>query len=131
MIVGHDNETRAELPVEFEHQAQHVLAVARIQVAGRLIGQHQLRPGDERPRDRCTLALAAGQFPGLVCQPLSKADTRQQFARLLESRLLLLPPDQQWHGDVLFGRELGQQVMELVDEADVAIAQIAFRGLVW
>jgi hypothetical protein len=62
-----------------------------------------------------------------VGQSLAEADTRQQLPRRPERNGLRLAPNQQWHRDVLLGREFRQQVMELVDKAQVSITQFAFR----
>lgn len=60
VIVGHDHQAGPQLPVELEHEAQHVFTVAGIEITGRLVGEYQLRPGDQSARDRSSLAFAAG-----------------------------------------------------------------------
>ena len=45
---------------------KHVLGGVRVQVAGRLVGEDQRGVGHDRPRDRDTLLLAAGQLRRLV-----------------------------------------------------------------
>ncbi len=59
MIVRDYDEARLQLAIELQHQAQHVLAVPGVKVAGWLISQDQLRSGDKCPRDGGTLAFAA------------------------------------------------------------------------
>ena len=44
-----------------------------VEVAGRLVGEHDRRPPDERARDRHALALAARQLLGAVVEPVRRA----------------------------------------------------------
>ena len=64
-----------------------------------------------------------------MIQTRAQSDALQQrsrpFARVVHGH----PPDQQRHRHVLQRREFGQQVMELVDEAKRAIAQLAARSI--
>ena len=55
--------------------------------------------------------------------PLCQPDTGQHGGRGLERPGTGLATDQQRHGHVLEGRKLAQQVMELVNEAQLAVAQ--------
>ena len=94
-----------------------------VEVAGRLVGQQQRRPHDQRPRHRDPLLLAARQHARPVRQPLAETDPPQQ---LLGARPRLgrrHPRDPHRHLGVLERGELRQQVMELEDEADVAVAE--------
>ena len=80
MIVGDDDETRFELLIELKHEFEHVLAVARVEIAGWLIGQHQLRLRDQRAGDRSALTLATGQLTRLVRQSLAQSNAAKQLA---------------------------------------------------
>jgi hypothetical protein len=62
--------------------------------------------------------------------PRAQADPRQQLGRSASRFLLGLPPDTQWHHNVLESGKLAQQVMELKDESDGSIAQLTELGLV-
>src|SRR5579862_2027081 len=59
-IVGGDDDGRAGF-VELDEQAQQALAEIGIDVAGRLVGEQKLRPGDHRARDGGALLFAARQ----------------------------------------------------------------------
>src|SRR5947207_3214077 len=59
-------------PEELENQP----GVLRIEVAGRLVGQHQPRVADQGARDRDALQLAARQFPRQALLPPGEADGR-------------------------------------------------------
>jgi len=43
VVVGNDDETRLQFLVKFKHQPEYVFTVTCIEVASRLVGQHQLR----------------------------------------------------------------------------------------
>src|SRR5476651_1498413 len=59
-VVGSDNHRGAGF-VELDEQPQQPSAQSRIDIAGRLIRQQEMRPRDYGPRDRRALLLAAGQ----------------------------------------------------------------------
>src|SRR5712692_10798458 len=59
-VVGRDHD-RGTRFVELDEQAQQALRQIGIDVAGRLVGEQQLRPRDHRARDRGALLLAAGE----------------------------------------------------------------------
>ena len=56
-------------------------AGARVEVAGRLVGQHQARLVDQRARDRHPLLLPARELAGMVVQALAEADALQRGDR--------------------------------------------------
>ena len=53
---------------------EHLGAGARVEVAGRLVGEDDLRPAGQRPRGRDPLLLAAGELARPVAQPVAQAD---------------------------------------------------------
>ena len=56
-VVGGDDERRAGAPLQVGDQAQHILTVARIEVAGGLIHDHDVsRLGGQSPGNRHPLA---------------------------------------------------------------------------
>jgi len=57
-----------------------------IQVSRWLIGKQYSRPGNQRPSDRNTLALAAGQISGPVQGTMGQADFFQVSLRGLPCR---------------------------------------------
>ncbi len=104
-------------------------ALRAIEIAGGLVGEYQLRRGHQRARHRGALPLAAGELVRLVIETLLESDARQQRARARRGRHRAFSSHQQRHRHVLQRRELGQQVVKLVDEADAAIAQCAAVAL--
>ena len=65
----------ARLPDE----GQRLAGVLVVEIAGRLIRQHQLGLIGQGSRDGDPLLLAAGELPGIVCQPMAQADALQEF----------------------------------------------------
>jgi hypothetical protein len=63
-----------------------------------------------------------------VDRALGQADARQHRLRLRHRLFAFHTPDQQRHGDVVQRREFRQQVVELVDEAERGVAQVAAPG---
>ncbi len=95
-----------------------------VKIARRLIGEHHARLGYERARHRCALPLTAGELVRPMLQALAKADTLQQLAGARACGRDRRAPNKQRHRHVLERRELRQQMMKLIDEAERAIAQL-------
>ena len=51
---------------------------ARVEVAGRLVGEEERRLGDQRARDRDALLLAAGELARLVVETIAEADALER-----------------------------------------------------
>ena len=60
-VMGGDEHRGAE-PVELEEEPQQALGEGGIDIAGRLVGEEELRLGDDGARDRGALLLAARQY---------------------------------------------------------------------
>ena len=95
-----------------------------VEVAGRLVGQEDGGPVDQRARDGHALALAAGQFVG----PVMHAVGQPHFGQRVERRS---PPLFRGHAgidqrqlDVAQGGGPRQQVEGLEDEADLPVADL-------
>ena len=84
MIMRHNNETGLQLLVEFQHQTQYVTAVARIEIASRLVCEHQSRSRNKRTSDGGSLAFAARELTKFVLQTFAKPHTSKQNARAFE-----------------------------------------------
>ena len=124
VVVGDDDQRDAALAVELEEQLMHVVAGGRVEVAGRLVGEHGARRQHDGARDGDALLLAARQLAGLVLEAVRRgrpASSTARAARAASSQALAR--DQRRHHDVLERGEVRQQVMELEDEADLAIAE--------
>ena len=77
-IVGdhHDGQTPEVL---FRQQIEDLGSGMLVEVAGRFVGEKDLRIVDEGPGDGHPLAFAAGKLAGAVVQPVSEAERLQQL----------------------------------------------------
>ena len=114
---------------QLQHQLEHAVGGVAVEVAGGLVGQHAGRLRDQRAGDRHALALAARQLRRVVRdarRPGPPAPASLRPARAPRPRRLAA--DAQRHRHVVQRAELGQQVVELVDEAEVLVAPVALLG---
>jgi hypothetical protein len=79
---GRRRQQRAVLAEEGEDAAPGP-AVER---SGRLVGEYDLGPGDDRPRDRDPLLLPAGELGRPVAQTIVQPDPGSDLAHLREPR---------------------------------------------
>ena len=117
-LVGDHGDGDAGVAVERGEQFHDVAAGRRVEVAGRLVGEDDLRAGDDGPRDGDTLLLAAGKLVGIVAGAVGKADLGERLERQT-------PPLGRRHAaidqrqlDILDRRGARQQVEALEDEAE-------------
>src|SRR4051812_20203586 len=103
---------------EADHRVEHLVRRMRVEVPGRLVGEHARRLGHERAREGAALALAARELARLVLETMAEADFFQDLLRPLERKLFIHAPYEKRHRDVLDRGELAEQVMELIDEAE-------------
>ena len=116
-IVRDHDDGLAKLVDRTLQEAEHFGAGNGVEVAGRLVSEHQLRLGNQRAGDGHALLLATGQFIRSVVQALLQS---QGIDEQVEPGVVgLVSGESQWHEDVLFGGEHGQQVEALEDEADL------------
>ena len=59
-IMRRDDQGHIELAIKFMKQLMDLIRGMRVEIAGRLVRQHQARALHHRPRDRDALLLAAG-----------------------------------------------------------------------
>ena len=90
--MGDQHQRGASFAVKRKQQLDHLGAGFGVKVAGGLIGKHQLRLGDKRPRQRYPLLLAAGkllrQVRGARAQPDAfKPLTSRSVSALLRRQL--------------------------------------------
>src|SRR5258707_6429592 len=81
-VVGRDHNRGARL-VQFDEQPQQSPPQGRIDVAGRLVRQQELRPRNHRARDRRALLLAAGQDRRQRVHARAETDPFQEIDDLL------------------------------------------------
>ena len=118
-VVRHDDDGRAEARVQVADQREDLLAGARVEIAGRFVGEQNRRIDRQRAGDRDALALAARELVGQMLQPVpSWTSVSSSVAR--SCTLRARPAAQmQRQPDVLEARQRRQQIEELKDEADL------------
>jgi len=97
---------------------------AGVEVAGGFVGQQQAGGVGQGAGHGHPLLLAAGELGRLVLHAFGQAQFAQQGRRPGLGGLARHAGDHQRHGYVVEGRELRQQVVELVDETQLVIAQL-------
>lgn len=95
-----------------------------IKIAGWLVGEQKKWVGDEGAGENDTLLLAAGEFAGEVGLAVEESYLGEPGAGFLRRRGGGGAADEEGHHDVFEGGELGEEGLDLPDEADVAVAEI-------
>ena len=67
-VVGDQQDGRAGVPGQIEHEGEDLPLDRDVQGRGRLVGDEQLRPQHKGHGDHHPLALAAGKFVGIAPQ---------------------------------------------------------------
>ncbi len=98
-VVGDHHDRVAVRVDDLAQEREHAAPGAGVQRSGRLVGEHDLGPGDERPGDRDALLLAAGELGGTVAQALVQPDPRRDLAHLRAPRAATVEAQRQ--ADVL------------------------------
>ena len=101
-------------------QPEHVQGRGAVEVAGRLVGEHDERLVAERAGDRDPLTLAARERRGQMLGAVGEPDLLQQLRGPASRRARRAPGQQRGQLDVLHRGELVHQVEGLEDEADRA-----------
>ena len=93
-VVGHQDQRRGgEVGGELAEAAHEVLAPAEVEAGGRLVEQHQLGVGHQRPGDLHALALALGQRAEAAVGEVVGAERLEQLvgAALVDAVVGLAP----------------------------------------
>ena len=99
-VVRGDDHGRAVLRGEIREQVDDLPARRRVEVAGRLVGEHDARLDRQRACDRDALLLAARQVRGQMVRALGQPDLAEQLERAFPR-----PPDRsELRLDVLHAR---------------------------
>ena len=88
-------------------QCQHVAGGHGVQGAGRLVGEHHLAVGDQRPGDRDALLLAAGELAGPVARSARQPD-RARAPRAPRARRARRPASRS--GRLMFWRTVSDDI---------------------
>src|ERR1700752_2932990 len=104
-VVGGDDDRGAGL-VQLDEKPQQARPQRWIDAAGRLIRQQQLRPRDDRARNRSALFFAARQDRRQRVHALAEPDPSQKVDHLAAVARFLAAHDTEWEGHVLIGRHV-------------------------
>jgi hypothetical protein len=129
LVVSREHKRERTLDLQFAQQCEYTPSARRVQVPGRLVGQQDLRPTDQRPRDRNSLLLPARERGRPVGEPGLEAQPPEDLVRRgldVGGR----STHAERHGHVLGGRELRQQMVELEHESHDAVAELGPRPTV-
>ena len=108
-------------------EGEHLRRGVGVQVAGRLVGEDELGPGDERAGAGDALLLAARQLGGAMVQAVGDAELSHQ---LREPRLVHRRARQVGRqGDVLRGGQRGDEIERLEHEPDPVAPQLRQLGV--
>ena len=127
--MGDDDQTGSGTAVELEHQVEHLRGGVAVEITGRLVSEHDGGRGDQRARQCDALALAARQFAGSVLDAIGEPHALQDTCRRGARPLGRLAADEQRHRHVVERGKFRQQMMELVDKPECAIAQPPLVGV--
>ena len=126
--VGDLNDRRAASIQGLEH-LHDLLALVRVKIAGRFVGQDQLRVRDHRPGDADQLLLPAGELARI--QILFPDDVKS-IQRVADNRIapgLVHVPVGKRNIQVLVNREIIEQVIVLENETDLFVPE--GRAFLW
>src|SRR4029079_16187432 len=104
---------------QLEHAVEDAGGGDAVEVAGRLVGEDAVGLAGHRAGNRDALALAARKLRWPMEQPLAQAHLLERLCRAVARRRNGNATDPKRHRDVVDRAELGQQVVELVDEAEM------------
>src|SRR5687767_14330094 len=68
LVVRHEQERRAALAVQLEHEGDHLATRRRVEIPGGFVGEQKGRSRDEGARDRHALLLAPGKLLRVVAE---------------------------------------------------------------
>src|SRR6478736_10447726 len=92
-VVRDDDRGQTSLPVTFSHQIEDSLTGFEIEVAGRLVGEKDLRVGQQRAGDGDALLFAAGKLVRKVPRSRVESQLRQQARRAPQCLAAVDPAD--------------------------------------
>ena len=118
-----DHEQRLPAPVDLVKEREQLLGGAGIERAGRLVGEDELRAGDQRAGDGDALLLAAGDLVGILAQQRFDAQPPRKRGEFGLHVGKALTGEHEGQEDVVADGEGIQQVELLEHEAEVLAAE--------
>ena len=110
-VVRDEHKRYSAVPVQVGHQLEDMLAVLRIQIAGRLVGEQDLRLVGERSCDGDPLLFAAGKLGRVMVSAVRQIDVRQKlFCPLASVRAGRVSPSGSEYSRKLSGSGSGETI---------------------
>src|SRR5688572_398727 len=119
--VVRDDQERDAVAIQLLEDPDDLVARARIEIAGRLVGQEIARLHDDRSTDRDALALTARELIRPMIDARLEADRLQDRGGPLATHSRRGARQHERQLDVLERRQPRDQVEELEDEPDVPL----------
>ena len=114
-----DDDCGAELPIHLLHKFQHLPGGFGIQRPGQLVAEQQLGILDHRAGDCHPLLLSAGQLFGKTAAILFNVQRPKHLIHIQ-----WMGGDIRHHFNILFHRQIGNQIVKLKDKAHILLAVI-------
>ena len=132
-IVRNQNDRGFQLVLQVAHDFQNLRLYRDVQRGGGLVGNQKIGAADRRHRDHHALAHAAGQFMGILLQPLAAFGNAHQFEYFDSTAFGLVARQaavqaqgfDQLRADGQVRGERGQRVLK--DHGDLGTAQFVDR----
>src|SRR5712692_9969815 len=126
-VVGHDDEREALLAVQPFHQGHDLLRGLRVEVASRLVREHDVRLVHEGPGDGDSLLLSAAELRGLLHRDVAEADGLESRNGPLSGRLWIDASHEEGQLDVFRAPKDREEVVVLEDETHPRRAEVRLR----
>ncbi len=124
-IMGSNQRRQLMVSVQFCHQFKNHLTGASVEIAGRLVSQQDLWPGNERPCQCKTLLLSTGKLSRTMMPAGFESDLAQPSCRFGFGGSQSLSASEQRHGDILKSGEFREKVVKLPHIADFAVTKFS------
>src|SRR5690606_18766085 len=123
LVMRRDHRRAAMSAHQFEKLRKDLVRGHLVEVPGRLVREHQLRTVGERAGYGDALLLAARELARAVREPMLEPQRAEQLTGARQGFGSRDTGDQLRKHHVLLGGEVGQQMVELIDEAEMVAAQ--------
>src|SRR5258707_4686087 len=128
-VVGGNNDGEPRSLHQLGKRGEHVVGGARVEISGGLIGEQNAWCVGHCARDRNALLLAPRKLRRPVSGALRQAEIAEQVAGASGGFPAREAADHLRHDHVFDGGKFHQQVMELIDEADLGAAEARALGI--
>ena len=117
----HEHKRGARAAIQLHHDVDDPAARLGIEIAGRLVGEQDLRPIDERARERDALLFAAGKLCRVMGDALAESDASQQLQTERAGGAIATQLHRNHY--IFHGRERRDELEILKHKADMFVAR--------